>query len=106
MEGQDQKRIELEGTPDMVLEIVSDSSVTKDTKTLRRLYWTARISEYWLVDVRGEDVVFDVRRYAAKGYVATRKQGGWLKSQVFGKSFRLARTRDVRGDAEFSLELK
>src|SRR5213078_4917351 len=35
------KLIELEGTPDAVLEVVSDSSVAKDYELLRRLYWLA-----------------------------------------------------------------
>src|SRR5256885_8764701 len=46
--------LELEGTPDMVLEVVSESSVQKDTKRLRQLYWQAGIREYWLVDARRE----------------------------------------------------
>src|SRR5262249_13670075 len=35
--------VELIGTPDMVLEILSDSSEEKDTVTLRKLYWQAGI---------------------------------------------------------------
>lgn len=46
--------VELEGTPDMVLEIVSTSSVVKDYKRLRELYWRAGIPEYWIVDARPE----------------------------------------------------
>ena len=86
--------VEMEGTPDMVLEIVSDSSVTKDLQTLRDLYWKAGIPEYWLVDVRGEEVVFEIYRHTAKSYSAGRKQDGWVKSSVFGKSFRLVRRQD------------
>src|SRR5205823_5487874 len=54
VEGTRQGFLELEGSPDMVLEIVSDSSVTKDNTRLPELYWQAEIKEYWLVDVRGE----------------------------------------------------
>ena len=42
--------IELLGTPDMTLEVVSKNSVGKDSKRLRELYWKAGILEYWLVD--------------------------------------------------------
>jgi Uma2 family endonuclease len=63
-----------------LLEIVSAGSVEKDTQTLRELYWKAGIAEYWLVDARGERLAFDILRHAAKGYVATRKAAGWLKS--------------------------
>jgi Uma2 family endonuclease len=98
--------VELEGAPDMVLEVVSASSVEKDTVTLRNLYWQAGIKEYWLVDARGEKLSFDILRYTAKGYQETRKQGGWLKSAVFGKSFRLAREADQAGNPDHTLHVR
>jgi Uma2 family endonuclease len=64
----------LEGTPDMVLEIVSSSSVRKDTQVLRQLYWLARIPEYWLVDAGCGEVEFTLFRYTKKGYNVARKQ--------------------------------
>ncbi len=98
--------LELEGTPDMVLEVVSASSVTKDTVTLRELYWKAGIPEYWLVDARGERLAFDILRHTAKGYIATRRQGGWLRSAVFGHSFRLTRQDDELGNPEYNLAVR
>lgn len=98
--------VEMEGTPDMVLEIVSQGSVEKDTEVLRELYWKAGIPEYWLVDAREERLLFDILRYTPKGYVAIRKQGGWLKSAVFGKSFKLVRGIDALGHPEFTLEVR
>ncbi len=98
--------LEVEGTVDMVLEVVSPSSVQKDTVILRELYWNAGVREYWLVDPRGLELHFDILRYAPKGYVATRRQGGWLKSTVFSKSFRLTRGEDDQGDPEFTLEVR
>src|SRR5262245_45517359 len=53
--GKKEGYMELEGTPDMVLEIVSKYSERKDTKILRELYWKAAVPEYWLVDVRKDD---------------------------------------------------
>src|SRR5438034_8705720 len=53
-EGADDGFVELVGTPDMVLEVVSESSVAKDNDTLRQAYWEAGIPEYWLVDARGD----------------------------------------------------
>jgi Uma2 family endonuclease len=106
VEGKKGGYVELEGTADMVLEIVSDSSEKKDLLTQRELYWKAGIAEYWLVDVRGESDVFEIYRHAAKGYVATRKQEGWIKSSVFSKAFRLLRRQDERGNPEYSLEVK
>jgi Uma2 family endonuclease len=80
---------ELEGSPDMVLEVVGYNSVRKDTQQLRRGYWLAGIREYWLVDARREPLVFDILRHTAKGYRTTPKKDGWIRSNVFGKSFRL-----------------
>jgi Uma2 family endonuclease len=106
VEGRTEGHVELEGSPDMVLEVVSTSSVKKDTETLRELYWKANIREYWLVDARGEKIVFEILRQTARGYVATKKQDGWLKSAVFGRSFRLLRELDRRGDPKFTLAIR
>ena len=86
VEGMESGYVELEGTPDMVLEVVSDSSVQKDTVLLRKAYWEAGIPEYWLVDARKEPLAFDILKHGAKGYAAARKQDGWIKSAVFGKT--------------------
>src|SRR5439155_14608114 len=75
--------VEVEGTPDMILEVVSTSSVRKDTELLRELYWRAGIPEYWLVDARGETPSFQILRPTAEGYVETEAQDGWLLSAVF-----------------------
>ena len=106
IEGKEGGFVELEGTPDMVLEVVSDSSETKDNKTLREAYWEAGISEYWLVDGRGEEVAFDILRRGPKGYTPTRKVGGWVKSAVFGKTFRLTRQLGPQSHPQFTLDVK
>jgi Uma2 family endonuclease len=98
--------LEVEGAPDMTLEVVSESSVEKDLEILRDLYWRAGITEYWIVDVRGKIPVFDVLRYAASRYVPVRKQAGWIKSQVFGRSFKLTRQATASGLSRYSLEVR
>jgi Uma2 family endonuclease len=98
--------VELQGTPDMVLEVLSPSSVEKDWETLRDLYWRAGIREYWLVDVRGDQIDFDILRYASKGYVVTREKEGWVKSVVFAKSFRLTQQMDSLGYPEYTLAVR
>ena len=90
----------------MVLEVVSRSSVKKDTEVLVDAYWEAGITEYWLVDARGDAIEFDILKRGPKGYIATRKQAGWLKSAVFGKSFKLTRANDSQGNPEFTLHVK
>ncbi len=106
IEGADGGYVELQGVPDMVLEVVSPSSVEKDTEVLREVYWELGIEEDWLVDARGERLDFDILRHGAKGYVPVRKPGGWLRSTVFGASFRLTRKTNEMGHPEFTLAVR
>jgi Putative restriction endonuclease len=106
IEGKEAGYVEVQGQPDMVVEVVSDSSVQKDTVLLRKAYWDAGIPEYWLIDVRNERLEFDILRHTAKGYVSTRKQSGWIKSAVFGKAFRLTRQTNALGHPEFTLAVR
>jgi Uma2 family endonuclease len=98
--------VEVEGAPDLVLEIISDSSVQKDTKRLPRLYWEAGVREYWLVDVRGERLAFSVFRHTTKGYVASRKKDGWVKSGLLGRSFRLTRKANKFRHERYVLDVR
>ncbi|MFO0808552.1 MAG: Uma2 family endonuclease [Gemmataceae bacterium] len=106
VEGKGNTNLVMTGAPDMVLEIVSRTSVKKDTVLLRKLYWAAGVPEFWLVDARGDAPQFDILKHAANGYVAARKSAGWLKSAVFGRAFRLTRGTDRRGKPEFRLETR
>ena len=107
IEGETPDYLELEGTPEMVLEVVSESSVQKDTVELRELYWRAGILEYWLVDARAARPRFDLLHRGKKGYSATRKQaGGWLRSDVFNRSFQLTRALDPLGDPLYVLNVR
>jgi Uma2 family endonuclease len=99
-------RFWIEGSADMVLEIVSAGSARRDTVRLRELYWQAGISEYWLVDAREKRSRLEILRSTVRGYVAGRKQDGWVRSAVFGKSFRLIQETDVRGHPAFRLEVR
>jgi Uma2 family endonuclease len=87
----------------MVLEVVSRHSVRKDTKILRNLYWRAGIPEYWLVDARKTPLQFDILRWTERGYSASRRREGWLKSKVFGRSFLLETKPDRLGHPQFFL---
>lgn len=107
IEGAKAGYVEVEGAPDMVLEVVSDSSVQKDTVQLRELYWKAGVAEYWLVDARGSEVKFSLLKRNGKGYAETRKQpDGWVKSAVFGKSFRVSQSKDKLGNPRIALEMR
>ncbi len=97
---------EMQGSPDMVLEVVSQASVQKDYVELRRAYWEAGIREYWLVDVRAERLVFHIFRHTARGYVATRNRQGWIKSAVFGREFKLSVSTSASGQPDYKLEVR
>jgi Uma2 family endonuclease len=96
----------LEGTPDWVMEIVSDSSVGKDTKRLREAYHRAKIPEYWLIDARKDDIVFQILSWRPSGYAAVASKDGWTFSKVFGRSFRLTRKKDRLGGWSYTLEVQ
>lgn len=98
--------VALEGTPDMVLEVVSESSVTTDSDTLLDAYYLAGIPESWLVDARGDEIEFTIYTRGAEGFVPAARQGEWVVSAVFGKSFRLVRGADADGNAEVTLEVR
>lgn len=97
---------EIQGSPDMVLEVLSDSSVHKDKEQLGQAYWEAGVQEYWLVDARIQPVQFDILRSTSRGFVASRKQQGWIKSAVFGKSFRLLQRKSALGHPAYTLEVR
>jgi hypothetical protein len=106
IEGSTHGYTEVIGSPDMVLEIVSDSSVEKDMAILPEDYFAAGIIEYWRVDARESPPTFEIFRRNLKAFVAVRKQGGWLKSTVFGKFFRLSQSTDRAGNPKYRLEMK
>lgn len=98
---------ELVGSPEVVIEIVSESSEVKDTEWTMSAYFDAGVEEYWVIDARDEDdIQFDIYRRGKKEFAATRKSGGWVKSAVLGKSFRLTQTEGEDGNPEFTLEVR
>lgn len=97
---------EIEGTPDWVLEVISDSSVEKDTEELRAAYHRAGIREYWLIDARGDDIDFQILYHSKDGYEAAPQRGDWKQSRVFARSFRLERQRNAFGLWEYTLHTR
>src|SRR5205807_5053207 len=102
-EGKQGKYLEIEGTPDWIMEIVSDSSVRKDKTRLREAYHRVGIPEYWLIDARGEEISFQILLWRRNGYAAAPQRGGWQPSRVFRHGFRLKRQRDELGFWEYTL---
>jgi len=104
--GKRQGYMELEGTPDMILEIISQTSLRKDKEVLRELYWKAGITEYWLVDASPDPPQFDILRHTEQGYVRSPAVDSWQVSAVLGKQFRLARMLDPLGHPQFVVEVR
>ena len=103
--GEPDSFVELEGAPDLVVEIVSDSSVAKDTRRLPISYWQAGILEYWLVDVRRERLIFRIHARGLDGYEpAPTDADGFQRSAVFDHRFCLDRKRDARGLLVYDLQ--
>jgi Uma2 family endonuclease len=99
--------MEVEGSPDWIVEIVSDSSVRKDTKLLRERYYRAGVREYWLIDARGGEIDFHILVRGDKDFEpAKTSRGGWQESAVFGRVFRLTRQRDRLNLWEYALQVK
>jgi Putative restriction endonuclease len=100
------REVEIVGSPDWALEIVSRSSVDKDKRKLRKAYHRAGIREYWIIDARHEELSFVVLYWRKNGYVAAAHQDGWVHSQVFQRDFRLTRSPDRFGTSKYTLDVR
>jgi Uma2 family endonuclease len=98
--------VQLAGAPDWVLEVVSQTSVKKDTRDLPRIYCRSGIREYWLIDARGDEIEFRIFVRGRARYKAVAPRGGWLASPVFGRAFRLERRRDRLGLWKYALRVR
>jgi len=98
---------EVEGSADLVVEIVSDSSAKKDTRALRELYHAAGVPEYWIVDVRSEAISFSLLVFEADGYAEAKSDAdGFLASRLLGRSIRLVRVPLRPGIDRYHLEVR
>jgi Uma2 family endonuclease len=95
--------LELEGAPDLVVEIVSDTSVRKDTVLLRDAYAKAGVQEYWIIDARGATLSFEILALTGRGaYPRTRSKRSQM-SAVLGRRFSLRRKRSRSGRWAYDL---
>ncbi|HEY8504186.1 MAG TPA: Uma2 family endonuclease, partial [Gemmataceae bacterium] len=95
---------ELGGAPEMVLEIISDSSIEKDTVRLPEVYLRAGVAEFWRIDARGGELRFEILRREEAGYVPALGEDGWWRSEVFGHWFRLVQQPNPLGHPSYTLE--
>jgi Uma2 family endonuclease len=92
-------RLELQGSPDLVVEVVSDSSQRKDETLLRTAYARASVPEYWLVDARGETLRFVILSLQGEEYEPA------ARSRVLDRVFRLDRTLNRVGRWSYRLHV-
>ena len=102
--GEPDRYVEVEGGPDLVVEIVSDRSVVKDTRRLPAAYYRAGVREFWLIDARGETLLFQIHRRGPDAFEAVELDAnGSQFSAVLSTSFQLHRQRNDRGRWTFDL---
>lgn len=105
--GETGMQTEMVGSPEILIEIVSDSSEVKDTEWLMSAYFDAGVEELWVIDAREEDDIrFDIFKRGRKQFVATKKAAGWVKSAVLGKSFRLTQEEGTDGNPDYTLSYR
>jgi Uma2 family endonuclease len=77
------------GSPDIVLEVITRSSVEKDLSELRPLYFDAGIREYWIIDSRVKEPVLQIMKRGKEEFTEAKSIDGWVPSKVLKGSFRL-----------------
>ena len=100
------EHLELEGTPDWVLEVVSRSSVKKDTQLLREAYHAAGIPEYWVINAFGPEIDFQILLRQSGGYVPAPARDGWSRSPLFSRDVCLTRQRGRLGYWQYTLDVR
>lgn len=105
VKGAKDRFIEIEGGPDLVAEIVSDSSVNKDTQRLPQAYFAAGVREFWLIDVRDAEMVFRVHTRGDEEFVPVELDSdGFQHSPVLNRRYRLTRERGPADGWLYDLE--
>ena len=103
------KRLVLSGSPDLLVEIVSDSSVTKDTADLRAGYFDAGVREYWILDARQTPPTFALltRSEDADDWSELEAdEDGFRRSPVLNRRVRLDRTERRHGGPRWDVRLE
>ncbi len=106
LKGDPRAGMEIVGTVDWIMEVVSLSSIKKDKVLLPKAYYEAGIPEYWLIDALDEEIDFQMLVRDKEAYTPVAAKDGWLASPTFGKSFKLDRTFDELEIVQYTLHMK
>ena len=98
--------LEIEGSPDLVVEIISPSSKYKDEDILLKKYWQAGVKEYWLADSRKTPTLSILKRNGKKFVAVTADTQGWLRSNVLKAQCRLVSKPGPAATTRVTLEMK
>jgi Uma2 family endonuclease len=103
--GEEDRYMEVEGPVDLVVEVVSDSSVAKDTRRLPQALLRAGVREYWLADARRGQLKFQIHKRGKTAFRPVPADAeGFQRSPVFACRFRLVASRDPLGHWAFELQ--
>ena len=103
----DDNIVEFEGGPDLIVEIVSNSSVKKDTLRLPKAYFAAGVREFWLVDVRRGQMHFTIHTRGKSEFVPqVADADGMQASAVLNASFLLTRRQTPSGRWRYRLAVQ
>ena len=102
------RKTEMLGAPDMVLEVVSKTSETKDLVDLVEGYAQADVGEYWIADGRRQEIDFRILLLDQTGRYRQQAPDadGWITSPTWGRFFRLQRFRNPAGMEDYRLEVR
>ena len=96
--GEPDRYVEVEGGPDLIVEILSDSSEKKDLRRLPVAYFKAGVRELWLVDARGPELRFQIHARGTEAFVPVDVDAeGAQHSDVLQARYSLERSRHARG---------
>jgi Uma2 family endonuclease len=98
--------LEIGGSPDLLVEIISPSSFQKDHTILMRKYWEAGVKEYWLADSRKAPSLVIHKRNGKRFTPMPVDTQGWQRSNVLGAKCRLMTKPGKAGITKVTLELK
>ncbi len=85
------KESAIEGAPDIVVEVCSPSTASRDMVEKRDIYERAGVKEYWIVDIEGNEIYVLINenghfKIACKGKKCTSKVLGVLNGALRGKN--------------------
>lgn len=97
--------VELEGSPELVVEIISPSSLRKDTEVLREMYAAAGIAEYWLIDARTTSPSLQILTLKEGAYQPGSESAENQISQVLARQVALVQDTDPLGHPRYQFRI-